>query len=294
MGGRGKTPVAGLVARLLVAAGERPSILSRGYKRRRPDDGVVIVSDGRHLLADVDRAGDEPLMLARETPGAMVLVCEMRAIAGTLAEQALGATVHVLDDGFQHRALARNVDLVVVKPSDLSGRRLPFGRLRESPEALGRADALIVEFEESEDSKESEEPIGQPVFRLRRSIGAPVALETGARAMGVAKGAKVIAVCGIAEPERFTRALAAEGWAVAKTMPFPDHHVFTRFDLSEIAAAVARHGAEGVLTTAKDAMRLLPLRPLPVPIAFVPLHVAVEPAARFREWLLGRLAEARA
>jgi tetraacyldisaccharide 4'-kinase len=302
MGGRGKTPVAGLIARLLVEAGERPAILSRGYKRRRPEDGVVIVSDGRHVLADVDRAGDEPLMLARYTPGAMVLVCEMRAIAGALAEQALGATVHVLDDGFQHRAVERDIDLVVIRASDLNGRRMPFGRLRESPSALGRADALIMESEESQESEESKEferswRDDQAVFRLRRSLGSPVALEAGdggPRAPGVEEGQKVVAVCGIAEPDRFTRSLVAGGWTVAETLAFADHHAFSRRDLQDIARAVARHGASGVLTTAKDAMRLLPMRPLPVAMAFVPLHVAVEPAARFREWLLGRLAEARA
>jgi tetraacyldisaccharide 4'-kinase len=299
MGGRGKTPVAGLIARLLVEAGERPAILSRGYKRRRPEDGVVIVSDGRHVLADVDRAGDEPLMLARETPGAIVLVCEMRAIAGALAEDALGATVHVLDDGFQHRAVARDIDLVVIRTSDLNGRRMPFGRLRESPSALERADGLIIESDGSEESNESEESSkswrpDQAVFRLRRSLGSPVALEAGARAMRIERGDKVVAACGIAEPDRFTRSLSADGWTVAATLPFPDHHAFSRHDLQEIADAVKRHGASGVLTTAKDAMRLLPLRPLPVPMAFVPLHVAIEPAARFRDWLFGRLAEARA
>lgn len=299
MGGRGKTPVVGLIARLLVEAGERPAILSRGYKRRRPEDGVVIVSDGQHVLADVDRAGDEPLMLARETPGAMVLVCDMRAIAGALAEQALGATVHVLDDGFQHRTVARDIDLVVIRTSDLNGRRMPFGRLRESPSALSRADGLIIESDGSDGSDGSGDSErswrdDQPVFRLRRSIGSPVALEAGVRVATLEKGQKVVAVCGIADPDRFSRMLSADGWMVAETLPFADHHAFSRHDLHDIAQAVARHGASGVLTTAKDAMRLLPLRPLPVPMAFVPLHVAVEPPARFREWLLGRLAEARA
>jgi len=296
MGGRGKTPVAGLIARMLVEAGERPAILSRGYKRRRPEDGVVIVSDGQHVLADVDRAGDEPLMLARDTPGAMVLVCEMRAIAGALAERALGATVHVLDDGFQHRAVARDIDLVVIRTADLNGRRMPFGRLRESPSALSRADGLIIESEESKEFEESEKSwrAEQAVFRLHRSLGSLVALEAGDRAARLDKAQKIVAVCGIAEPDRFTRALPADGWTVAETLPFPDHHAFSARDLQDIAAAVKRHGAAGVLTTAKDAMRLLPLRPLPVPIAFVPLHVAVEPAALFRDWLLSRLAEARA
>ncbi len=138
MGGRGKTPLAALVARLLVAAGERPAILSRGYGRRTREDGVVIVSDGTHMLADLDRSGDEPLMLARAVPGAAVLVCEQRAIAAALARRVLGATVLVLDDGFQHRSMRRDLDLVVVAPEDLRGRRAPFGRLRESPVRLAR------------------------------------------------------------------------------------------------------------------------------------------------------------
>ena len=119
MGGRGKTPVVAHLARLLLDAGERPAILSRGYGRRRPEDGVVIVSDGTHLCADLDRSGDEPLMLARAIRGAAVLVCDVRALARTLAERALGATVHVLDDGFQHRQLGRDVDIVIIAPEDL-------------------------------------------------------------------------------------------------------------------------------------------------------------------------------
>ncbi|HVT49144.1 MAG TPA: tetraacyldisaccharide 4'-kinase, partial [Vicinamibacterales bacterium] len=116
MGGRGKTPVVALLARLLAARGEQPAILSRGYRRRRPEPGVVIVSDGRRLGADLDRSGDEPLMLARLAPSAAVLVCDVRATAAAVAETTLGATVHLLDDGFQHRAMARDIDIVLVTP----------------------------------------------------------------------------------------------------------------------------------------------------------------------------------
>jgi hypothetical protein len=140
MGGRGKTPLVAYIASLLLEAGERPAILSRGYGRRRVEDGVVVVSDGVRLLADLDRSGDEPLMLARALPGVMVFVSESRTIAAALAGRVFGATVLVLDDGFQHRAIARDVDIVVVTPADLDDRRAPFGRLRESVSALSRAD----------------------------------------------------------------------------------------------------------------------------------------------------------
>jgi len=290
MGGRGKTPVAGLVARLLVAAGERPAILSRGHKRRRRDDGVVVVSDAAHLVADVDRAGDEPMMLARHTPGAIVLVCEMRALARALATRALGATVVVLDDGFQHRSLARDIDIVCIQARDLSDRRVPFGRLREPPAALARADAIIVDGPAPPAGGAGR--AGQPVFTLTRTPGAPVPLEPHRRA--IQPGDPIVSVCGIAEPERFHRGLVEQGWNVVDHLSLPDHYAFRVRDLDVLSALVARHRAAAILTTEKDAMRLLPLRPLPVPIAYIPLDVAVDPADDFRAWLLGRLAEARA
>src|SRR5262249_53672063 len=141
MGGRGKTPAVVHLAKLLLEAGEKPAVVTRGYGRQRREDGAVVVSDGQHRLADLDRSGDEPLMIARAVPGAAVVVCEQRSVAATLAERVLGATVTLLDDGFQHRAIERDVDLVIVAPVDLEDRPLPLGRLRESVAALRRADA---------------------------------------------------------------------------------------------------------------------------------------------------------
>jgi tetraacyldisaccharide 4'-kinase len=103
-----------------------------------------------------------------------------------------------------------------------------------------------------------------------------------------------VALAGIAGPARFTRALGDAGWTVARTRAFRDHHRYGARDLAAIARDVAETGAAGVLTTAKDAVRLLPLRPLPVPVALVPLDVSIEPAGAFRAWLLDRLSEARA
>lgn len=295
MGGRGKSPTAGLVARLLVEAGERPAILSRGYARRDPVEGVVIVSDGRHRLADLDRSGDEPLMLARHVPGAAVLVCETRAMAAALAERELGATVHVLDDGFQHRSLTRDLDIVIVTPGDLSDRRLPFGRLRSSVTALRQAAAVIVDgvLDAAAEARLAAvvDRTRTQVFHLTRAIGTPWWLEH--QSAGLSAAAPVVALAAIARPERFTAALTAAGWTVAESVGFRDHHAFTRRDLARVASAVTRTSAAAVLTTEKDAMRLLPMRPIGLPVAAVPLTVAVEPAAAFREWLIGRVGEVR-
>ena len=288
-GGRGKTPLVAMLARHFLSKGERPAILSRGYARRRPEAGAVVVSDGRHVLADLDRAGDEPLMLARAVPGAIVVVCDVRSIAAALARGVLGATVLILDDGFQHRALARDLDLVVVTPEDLKGRRAPFGRLRESPAALGRAHAVIVD---GPAPASLDVAPGAALFSLHRAIGSPVPVES--EVAGPIERGPVVAVAGIASPERFTRALDADGWTVTRFLTFRDHHRYRRTDLDTIVRAARETHASAVLTTEKDAIRLLPLRPFPMPIAAVPLRVSVEPSAAFGAWLDERCQEARA
>jgi tetraacyldisaccharide 4'-kinase len=295
MGGRGKTPTVACVARLLIAAGERPAILSRGYHRRQPDDGVVIVSDGRHLRADIDRSGDEPLLLARGVPGAAVLVCDVRALAAAVAEATLDVTVHVLDDGFQHRSLQRDIDLVLVTPADLADRRMPFGRLRSSPSALRQADAVIV------DGVEAVDVAGQldrfidrsttPVFTLRRRLEAPQWIDERDVSRPLPTRAEpVVAVAGISDPMRFQRALEADGWQVAALLGFRDHHRYTPGDLARMAAMA---GDRPVLTTDKDAVRLLLHRPLPMAVAAVPLVATVDSETVFRTWLIERLAGVR-
>jgi tetraacyldisaccharide 4'-kinase len=294
MGGRGKTPVTALVARLLVAAGERPAILSRGYGRRERPDAVVLVSDGTHVLADLDRSGDEPLMLARQVPGAAVLVHEIRALAAAAAEHLVNATVHVLDDGFQHRSLRKDLELVIVNGADLSARRLPFGPLRSPVSALRRADAVLLDGDEASlrENAASHASSRANIFALRRTIRTPVPLEPD-RPFPPGRPL-VVALAGIARPARFTEALRGAGWQVAGTMEFVDHHRYSAKDVARIAERARTAGAGAVLTTEKDAIRLLPLRPLPVPVAAVPLEVTVEPADRFRDWLVARLAEVRA
>jgi tetraacyldisaccharide 4'-kinase len=288
MGGRGKTPLVALVARLLLAAGERPAILSRGYARRIREDGVVIVSDGVHLRADLDRSGDEPMMLARAVPGAAVLVCEQRAIAAAMAEHVLGATVAVLDDGFQHRSMRRDLDLVAIAPGDLADRRFPFGRLRDSPRALRKADAVIVDGALDKIDRSHWQC---PTFAMTRHLGEPQAIDPAQPLPP--RGAPVVALAGIAGPERFSRALETAGWTVAALVSFRDHHQYTPADLDRVTRAMRETGAAGILTTDKDAVRLRPLRPLPAPIAAVPLTVTLDRQLEFESWLLESVRQIR-
>jgi tetraacyldisaccharide 4'-kinase len=291
-GGSGKTPLAGLVARrLLEAAGHRPAILSRGYARTAPDDGVTIVSDGTRLCADLARAGDEPLMLARALPDVPVVVSPDRYLAGRVAELHLGATVHVLDDGFQHMVLARDVDLLIVDAADAERPRLlPTGRLREPLSAARHADAILVSGEGS-DARAIADRLGvAEAFALTRATGAPVE-ETGTGPAPLKKVGRALLVSGIARPARFAADARAQGLDVAGVMAFRDHHAFTRGDIDRIAAKQRETAAEIVMTTEKDLVRLLIHRPWPFRVAVLPLNVAVEPATDFASWLTGRIVQ---
>ena len=289
VGGAGKTPIVACIARLLLEQGERPSILTRGYARRDGSDGVTVVSDGRAVLADVARAGDEPLMLARAVSGVPVLVCANRHTAGLVAERRFGATVHVLDDGFQHLELERTVDLLLVDENDLADRPLPAGRLREPLANASAANAVLVTARDEAAAERVGRALGVPtVFRVRRSLGGPRAIP-GGHAAAVRAGARVFAVAGIARPARFFSDLTAAGWQLAGTLSFRDHHPYGPRDIARIQAAARSAGAAIVLTTDKDAVRLEACDLRGSPIASVPLAVDVEPAAEFRRWLIDRL-----
>ena len=279
VGGRGKTPMTACVTRLLLEMGERPAVLSRGYGRRRRDAGVVIVRDPDGIRADLARAGDEPLMLARQLPGASVLSCSDRYTAGRLAEHHLGSTVHVLDDGFQHLQLDRDVDLLIVAREDVERPlTLPSGRLREPPDTIIAADAILaaddVMFEPAE--------AAPPMFRIRRSP-LPPPPDAGS----------ALAVAGIADPSRFFDELRSAGWTLSDTVAFPDHHPYSGRDVKNIVNHAVASGAARIVTTEKDAVRLLPFRPHSVPVVSVPLRLEPQPIEPFRDWLADEIRSAR-
>jgi tetraacyldisaccharide 4'-kinase len=286
VGGSGKTPVASLVARILLEHGERPAVLSRGYARREPVDGVTVVSDGHEVLETPARAGDEPWMLAKALPGVPVLVCEDRYLAGHLAHRRFAVTVSILDDGFQHLQLARDVDLLLVSPRDLDEAVLPSGRLREPLRAALAADAVLVAGSDSDVERVAASLGVDRAFALRSRLCEP-ATST------LTRETPVMAVAGIARPQRFFEALAQNGWHVAQTITFPDHHWFTAADLERVDAAARTARAPAVLVTEKDAARLAGLPPPRVPWVAVPLEVSVEPGGEFVEWLCQRVTAAR-
>jgi tetraacyldisaccharide 4'-kinase len=277
-GGRAKTPMAALTAAALRDAGERPAILSRGYGRRVTEDGVVVVRDASGIRADLDRSGDEPLMLARALDGVAVLVSSSRFLAGRVAETQLGCTVHVLDDGFQHFDLHRDADLVIVSREDLDRPlTLPSGRLREPLDAAAAADAFIA----LNGVDLAAVAHGKPVWRATHRSGRPASVEP------------VLAVAGIASPASFVSAIRAAGWNVIGEMAFRDHYRYGPADLDRIGQRVRDAGAAGVVTTEKDLVRLLPLRPWPVPIGAVPLTMELDEPVTFSGWLLSVVRGAR-
>jgi len=294
VGGTGKTPLVAYIARLLVESGERPAILTRGYARRRPLDGVTIVSDGEAVRAGLDIAGDEPLMLARALGGVKVLVGADRYLSGVLAERQLDATVHILDDGFQHFELARDVDLLLASEDDLSDRPLPAGRLREGIAAAAVADAALVTAGYDAAAERIGRALGiATVFRVTRAIAPPRSL-TGTRdSVVVPPNSRVFVVTGIARPDRFQADVSAAGWEIAGAMSFRDHHPFDARDVRRITEAARAAAAAIVLTTEKDAVRLMACDLGDLPIAAVPLVVGIEPPERFRTWLLTRLSNCR-
>ena len=185
-----------------------------------PGTRVTVGSEGGRVLAEVAAAGDEPFMLARALPGVPVLVGADRFASGSLAERELDVTVHVLDDGFQHVQLARDVDLLMVDDRDLDDCVLPAGRLREPLANAAQADAALVTTENPVHARSVAETLGiGAAFTVRRQVHAARAL-SGADLAG-RKDAPVVAFAGIARPERFFTALTSAGWHVAEPCRSP-------------------------------------------------------------------------
>ena len=280
VGGSGKTPIVAALARMLLDMGQRPAILSRGYARRHATDGVVVVSDGNRVFAPVENSGDEPQMLARALPGVPVLVCADRHLAGRLAEKQFDATVMLLDDGFQHFALGRNVDVLVMPASDLDDAVLPSGRLREPLDAASSAHCVLVPGSPEDVSRVAATFDRMPVFRVTNHFGSVQGLDASAPS-----GTRVVAVAGIARPERFFTTLREQGFEIVRELRFPDHHWFSSDDLDRIRTIAKEASADFVATTEKDAVRVAPQSGW----AVLPMTAVIEPPELFSSWLRERL-----
>lgn len=294
-GGAGKTPLTIALAQALVRRGFAVGVLSRGFGRRsavasRVDPGGT-----------ADEFGDEPLLIARQA-GVPVYVAQQRYDAGFLAEsgrpypaqtapaplqvaelappqvaQGAQVVVHLLDDGFQHRQLHRDIDILLLNRADWNDRLLPAGNLREALHAANRADVIALPAGDQELESELRAWGWQgPIWRLHRRMEIP------------AVRGPAFAFCGLARPDQFFAGLAAAGLDLSGRHAFPDHHRYTARDLDRLSDKAQAVGATTFLTTEKDEVRLVGLRP-PLPIAIVRLRTEIEDEPAALDWIADRL-----
>ncbi len=268
-GGSGKTPFVMLLGELLKSRGVSFDVLSRGYGRQ--SRGVLLV-DPAGLP---QQFGDEPLLIARRLQ-VPVIVGEDRYEAGRFVESKFGPQLHLLDDGFQHRALARDFDIVLVTPQDASDRLLPAGRLREPLKSLQRADAIVLASGASAESFSLE---GKLIWRVRRGI------------VPQAVAPRPIVFCAIARPQNFLLQLRAANIEPAAQAFYRDHHAYSEKDIRELLELKQRSEAGGFVTTEKDAVNLGPYLSALEPLSVVQVRMELADAPNALDTILRKIAE---
>ncbi|HKC66252.1 MAG TPA: tetraacyldisaccharide 4'-kinase [Pyrinomonadaceae bacterium] len=275
-GGTGKTPLVEWVARAVSREGRRVCILTRGYARKN-EGSRVVVSDGEHILADAREGGDEPRLLAESLQGIASVISDAdRTSAARYAIEKFKSEVFILDDGFQHLRIARDLDIVTVDATNPWGgeRLLPMGRLREPLRELRRADLIILtRAEQAQDilslRKQTERlSNGCPVIlsRTRTKLLRPLTetTESDPFESSLHPSALIphpfVAFCAIGNPSAFFKQIQSDGYKLKLTRSFPDHHAYTQTEVDEIVYEAKQVGAEALMTTVKDAVKLRSLR----------------------------------
>jgi len=297
LGGAGKTPMADYIARYLKSEGHSVAILTRGYARE--SSGMRVLNDPSTdtiAAGSYREFGDEPLMLARALPDVPIIVNKHRFEAGRWAEQRLGSEVLVLDDAYQHLALARDLNILLIDATDpLGGFEMPpFGRLREPLYGIKRADVIIVTradrpFDQGQTQAIFKYYCGDkvPVLYFYSTIARLRHIETGevydARSFA---GWKVAVACGIGNPQAFAEDILQIGINIVSESFFGDHHAFKQEDLDRITRAARDAGADAIVTTEKDAVRLEGLTHGDVPIYAAQLEIQSDDEVRLKSLLL--------
>ena len=272
-GGAGKTPFTIALAKALTARGLHVDVLSRGYGRRRSALPLLVDPGGT-----AQEFGDEPLVIARES-GVPVYVAVERYEAGLLAERSAPSSLglHLLDDGFQHRQLSRDVDILLLNRRDLSDHLLPAGNLREALDAAARAQVIAVPAGETDVEAEIKARGWKAqVWRVRRHMEIPHV------------EGPVLAFCGIARPDQFFHGLESAGVKLAARTVFADHHNYTERDFEGLAKEARDAGATALLSTEKDRVRIGALS-ASLPIQTVKLRIEIENESAAIEWLIDHL-----
>ncbi len=295
VGGTGKTPCTAYLANLLTQSGFRVAILSRGYKRTTK--GIVEVSDGEHILCSPFEAGDEPYLLAQQCRGVRVVVGADRYAAGMRLWQRAHVDVFLLDDGYQHIRLHRDVNLALMDAQEdlTQAKLLPLGHWREPVASLSRADVVIL-TRASAECRAGFKPALQfavPVMTATHELGELRRLpDDDLTPLAQMKLQPVFALTAIAQPERFIDDLRQNELNVVAQQTFADHHRYTLAEIQSVIAAAQSAGAAAILTTEKDAANLpdeLWQRELPLPIYAVQLRFNVIEADALRDFVLQRI-----
>jgi len=293
-GGTGKTPVVAWVAEALAREGLKVCILTRGYGRERQRERVL-VSDGARILADAREGGDEPRLLAEMLRGVGVAVLSDRdrVAAARWAREHLASEAFVLDDGFQHLRVRRALDIVTLDATNPwgGGRLLPQGRLREPLSNVRRADLIIITRSEQvagigDLKREVERLSGRRnvlISHTRTRAVRPIDNQAH-RALSAPSAYRVAAFCALGNPEAFFNHLSRSGFDLRHTRAFADHHVYTQRDIEGLVRESKEHGAEALLTTAKDAVKLPSLR-IDLPCFAVEIEFTFENEAALRDSL---------
>lgn len=295
MGGTGKTPMVEYVARALKGAGMRVAILSRGYRGKR-EKGLGVVSDGKTVLLSERESGDEPYLLARRLEGVPVLVGRNRYNSGKMAYQQFQTQVAILDDGYQHVQLKRNMDILLVDGREGfgNGHLFPLGSLREPLAGLKRANQFLITKSEHQNRVQAIEEMlmhwnsDASIFHGRYGPEYLLDPETGGRSsLDGLRGIEILAFAGLANPEYFFELLESLGAILVREVVFPDHHRYTERDLAVIRETMSH--ARLVVTTEKDWVRLehLSLEGLPLRVLEIRMQISEENA--FREALFAGL-----
>ncbi len=299
LGGTGKTPFVILLAEMIRDKGYRTAVLSRGYKGEYTGP-LGVVSDGEKTLLDSVQAGDEPYLLAQKLKGVPIVVGKKRWVSGQFARERFNSQILILDDGFQHLGLKRDVNVLLLDSQNPPGNGglFPRGELREPLSQMARADVLVLTKVQEDDiiSKLGKRlknfPKGVPIFRTcykPREIR--VWGEEKAQGASILWGKKVLAFAGLARPSSFQKTLSSLGAEVLKFEVFPDHHPYSPRDLERLFREALGSGAEAVITTEKDMarVRFTSAPPLPFWTLAVGHEFLGEDGPLFAEFLFQRL-----
>jgi len=297
-GGTGKTPLVEWLTRVLFREGRRVCILTRGYGRVDSRQRVV-VSDADTVLATADQAGDEALLLAEQLRGMAVVISDGdRVAAGRWTLRRFDIDTFILDDGFQHLRLRRDLNIVTIDATNPwgGGHLLPYGRLREPLSSLRRADCIVMtRVEQVRDTLDIVDRLGRlsgnrPVFLSQmHARGFSLLGKPKVAASGISLKNPILAFCGVGNPEAFFNGIRSQGYELALTRAFPDHHSYKWQELNSLMEDAKLLGVRNLVTTAKDAVKLTSFD-FEIPCHVLDIEVVMEDAEPLVELIRASLA----